>query len=137
MLGAMSAMAAAGAVALIGAASAHSEWERVIEITHSYKLNPWQTVNYQTIDCPESHQFLINKHLAPGRAVPKGVSVMEQDGVGVTGLISYIQSGGRRGMAMGVKDMSMTNWNPGKEAVVHVVLHCTWVDMDGYTWNNP
>jgi hypothetical protein len=119
----------------IGTATAQAETPQwlgtVIEDRHAYSLDGWQTINNQNINCPNTNPYLINQELEPNRILPKGISVKEPGGVGVSGLLGYSGSD-TKGYVIGVKDMSLTNWALGKTLHAVVTLHCSDNPADGY-----
>ena len=92
-------------------------------ISKTFTLTSLATQNGITKACPDVDEVIYrlrNKDFSPNRAVPRGVEVTENGGVGVTALIEFDADN----FANGVRSMSMSNWTT-KEREVKVVLHCT------------
>jgi hypothetical protein len=121
----------------IGTATARAEAPQwvgtVVEDRHAYRLDGWQTINYQNINCPTANPYLIREHKAPRRHLPAGITVEEPGGVGVSGSFRY-KNDDTKGYIVGVKDMSLTNWALGKTLHAVVTLHCSDNPADGYTY---
>jgi hypothetical protein len=73
--------------------------------------------------CPDSHPYLINEHLAPGRILPHGVEVDADEWMGVS---SWAET--RDGYQSGVANLSMEDWDISADAPwgeATIILHCT------------
>jgi hypothetical protein len=122
-------LAATASVAVtVGATPAQAEepqWAgNIIRTAQWYRLTPLRMLT-RNIDCPNTHPYLINEHLAPGRFLPKGISVEEPGGVTVSGDDHH-----ENGRVIGVKNLAMLNW--GAPTTTNIVLHCSDNAADGY-----
>jgi hypothetical protein len=142
---------AAAAFAGIGAgtaAAADPEWDNIIptrdtwygaqywaekEATgteYSYvafreAIKPWDSINIPTRSC--QGDYLENKDYSPGRAVPRGVEVVEPGGIGVTITKSLGDMYGgpyASGIDSARGQSSATNWGFTSQEL-GIVLHCT------------
>lgn len=66
----------------VGTASAHDGSITKREVFRQ-TIKPWETVQIPKLSCPPG-SYLENRHLAPGRIVPKGLEVIEPGAIGVT-----------------------------------------------------
>lgn len=103
-----------------------------VEVTKTYYVSAWQTTSPQDLPCPESHPYLINEQLAPGRAVPYGVRIADRIEFGnwPSSWVSTIALSQEREFsgvkyAAGIKGLVMTNWNAVTSFGIDVTLVCT------------
>lgn len=110
---------AAAALMLSASGAASAAGSEPVLKQYSQTLDGWDGYTLPELVCPAG-TYLIDKDLAPGRGVPPGVSVDEPGSIGVSG--GWIRLDG---YATGVRNLSMSNWNPFARATVTVTLHCT------------
>ncbi len=102
-------------------------------------VKPWGGVDIPALTCPRykgylggmQPRYLVNQVYSPGRAVPRGVQVLESGGVGVT--IPGVQTGNSYGIVIGTSGTGATATNWGLSEVKLVIrLRCTADHDRGY-----
>lgn len=91
-------------------------------VAYQASLNTWESVTLPAFSCPADQPWLVNMELSHDRVVPRGVSVAEPGGIGVTILKA---APGPGGLANGWQSGSGTATNWGKQNVVTISAVCT------------
>ena len=141
------AIAVAGAVVGVGVgrAAGHDGSITTREVFRSW-VKPWETIQIPQLSCPPG-TYLENRHLSPGRVVPKGLRVDEPGSIGVT--INEVTKedvfyeGTTYNMHTGTDPdrlyslSSATNWDPFTSHEVAISLSCTTEVSEGARgeWN--
>jgi hypothetical protein len=91
-------------------------------------INPASGIPLNRYWCPESHPWLLNVPLSPGRIVPNGIEVLEPGGIGVS---IYTYHRDHNGFVTGYEDGSASNWAPTRQQL-RIYAYCTNNRNDGY-----
>ena len=124
---------AAAAVAGVGVTSASASTTSSDTVTEVFRetIKPWDSITVPSMACPTG--WLVDKDLAPGRYVPKGVEVVEPGLVGVTITATDFEYGhdGDKTVnpitgTMSSRGISTaTNWDPFGSRELVIKFHCT------------
>ena len=129
----------------VGTASAHDGSITKREVFRQ-TIKPWETVQITELSCPPG-SYLENRHLAPGRIVPKGLEVIEPGAIGVTinevtktdvfyeGTVYNMHTGTDPDRLYSIS--SATNWDPFNPQQLVINLSCTNEVVEGAhgEWN--
>lgn len=117
----------------VGTAAAHDGSITKHEVFRA-TIKPWETVQIPQLSCPPG-TYLENRHLAPGRIVPKGLEVSEPGSIGVTinevTKTDVYYEGTTYNMHTGTDPdrlysiSSATNWDPISSRDLVITLSCT------------
>lgn len=113
-------LCATGSILNPGVSAADTDKTADISVSRSWDLPAFHSSFDERMSCPDDHPYLVNEWMAPGRILPRGVTVSEPGSVGVSG-----SAAGTTLHAMGVQSLSLSNWNPASSATAVVSLHCT------------
>lgn len=97
------------------------------DVSHTWEIPPFNTYLSESMECPSTAPYLVDRVFEPWRIIPKGVSVNEPGGVGVIG--NTVTAADR--YATGVYGMDLSNWTLDVTTAV-VTLHCTNDKAESY-----